>query len=53
VSAYRRAADVIGRMPKPVGELYASGGRKALEALPAIGPAIAAALAELIATGHS
>jgi hypothetical protein len=52
VSAYRHAADLVERLPMPIGQLYASGGRKALEALPAIGPAIAAALTELIITGH-
>lgn len=52
VGAYRRAAEVIERLQVPVGELYASGGRKALVALPAIGPSIAAGLAELIVTGH-
>lgn len=52
VSAYRRAAEVIERQERPIGELFRSGGRKALDILPAIGPAIAAALAELIVTGH-
>lgn len=52
VGAYRRAAEVVEQQQMPVGELYATGGRKALEALPGIGPAIGAGLAELIVTGH-
>lgn len=52
VGAYRHAADVVERLERPVGELYMSGGGKALEALPGIGPAIAGGLAELIVTGR-
>lgn len=52
VAAYRRAAEVIEQLPLPATELIASGGRKALEALPAVGRAIAAALAEMMVTGR-
>lgn len=52
VSAYRHAADTVERLERPLGELYATGGGKALEALPGIGPAIAAGLGELVVTGQ-
>jgi hypothetical protein len=52
VSAYRRAAEVIEQLPLPATELMAKGGRKALEALPAVGRAIAAALAEMMVSGR-
>jgi hypothetical protein len=52
VGDYRRAAEVVEQQEMPVSELYASDGRKTLEALPGIGPGIAAGLAGLIVTGH-
>jgi hypothetical protein len=52
VAAYRRAADVIDGLAVPAEQLLAQGGRKGLEALPAIGRSIAAALAEMIVTGR-
>lgn len=52
VNAYRRASEVIERQQTPVSQLYDSGGRRALEELPGVGPAIGAGLAELIVTGH-
>ena len=52
VAAYRRAADVLQGLSTPAERLLAEGGRKALEALPAIGCGIAAAIAEMIVTGR-
>lgn len=52
IAAYRRAADVLQRLAVPADRLLAEGGRQALEALPAIGHGIAAAIAEMIVTGH-
>jgi putative hydrolase len=52
VRAYEKAADMLALTPEPVDELFASGGREALQALPAVDPVIAAALAELLMTGN-
>lgn len=52
VAAYRRAAEVLEQLGQPATELLAKGGRGALEALPAVGRAIAAALAEMMVTGR-
>lgn len=52
VGAYRTAAFTIERAAEPVRELYRRGGVRALEDLPGVGPGIAAALAELLRTGH-
>jgi hypothetical protein len=51
VSAYRRAADTIGSVGGLRG-LYAAQGRPGLDALPGIGPGIAAAIAEILDTGR-
>lgn len=51
VRAYQKAADVVARLPRPVSEIVRTEGRAGLDALPAIGPRIAAALAELCLTG--
>lgn len=50
--AYRRAADVVSRLERPVGEILAREGRDGLIALPAIGTGLAGAIAEMVATGH-
>ncbi len=52
VAAYRRAAEVLEGLSTPADRLLVEGGRKALEALPAIGRGIAAAIAEMIVTGR-
>ena len=52
VRAYRKAADFLSGYPRPVSRILAAEGRQGLEALPHIGPRIAAALAELVLTGH-
>lgn len=52
VGAYRRAADTVARHPRPLRELRDSGGLAGLDALPGIGPRIAAAIDELLATSR-
>lgn len=52
VAAYRRAADTVGQLPGPVRDIHATAGIAGLDALPGIGPRIAAAIAELLDTGH-
>lgn len=52
IRAYRRAADIVESLKRPVPALLREGGREALIALPAIGSRIASALAEMIGTGH-
>jgi len=49
VSAFRRAADLVAELESPVSELVSQGN---LTGIPGIGPAIAAALTELVETGH-
>jgi len=50
--AYRRAADVVSRLERPVSEILAKEGRDGLVALPAIGTGIAGAITEMVATGR-
>jgi len=52
VGAYRRAADTLERLQSGVREVLADRGREGLEALPGIGPGIAAAIAEILQTGR-
>jgi len=52
VRAFRRAADTIAQLPEDVGALVARGGPEALRGLPGIGPGIAAAVHEMLATGR-
>jgi 2'-5' RNA ligase len=52
VGAYRRAADTVARLGQPLREIHASTGVAGLDALPGIGPRIAAAIVELLGTGH-
>jgi hypothetical protein len=51
-NAYRRAADALTSLDRDVCETVASGGPAALEAIPGIGPSIAGAIAEMLATGR-
>jgi hypothetical protein len=51
VGAYRRAADFARSHPRPLVELLDEGGVEALDALPTIGPSIAAHVAELARRG--
>ena len=52
VAAYRRAADTIVRLPQSLREIHASAGVDGLEALPGVGPRIASAITEMLATGQ-
>lgn len=51
VAAYRRAADMVARLPRPLREIYDAEGLAGLDALPGVGARIAAAIAELLGTG--
>ena len=52
IAAYRRAADTVCALDANLAAIAAKGGRAALEAVPGIGPAIAGAVAEMLATGR-
>ena len=52
VAAYRKAAAAVRDLDRPVAAILTEGGRDALVTLPAIGRRIAAALAEMVATGR-
>ena len=52
VRAFLRAADTIAGLPEDVGGLVTRGGPEALRGLPGIGPGIAAAVHEILATGR-
>jgi hypothetical protein len=52
VGAYRKAADTVEQFGGSLRELHATKGRAGLDALPAIGAGIAAAIAEMLETGH-
>jgi DNA polymerase (family 10) len=52
VSAYRRAADAIECLDADLRNVAEAGGHIALEAIPGVGPSIAGAVAEMLATGR-
>jgi hypothetical protein len=52
VAAYRKAADTVDGLDRPVRDILATRGRDALVALPNIGRGIAAALSEMVMTGR-
>jgi hypothetical protein len=52
VAAYRNAARTIAAQPRSLRELYQREGLAGLDALPTIGPGIAAAIAEIVQTGR-
>lgn len=52
VDAYRHAADAVARLPRDIGEIAEAEGPAGLIALPHIGRGIAAAIAEIVATGR-
>ena len=52
VRAYRRAADTIAELPEELADLVGKRGVEGLEALPGIGPSLAAAIAEMVQTGR-
>jgi DNA polymerase (family X) len=51
IAAYRRGAETIRAEPRAVAKLYAEGGKQAVDALPTIGPTIAAHVAEIVQRG--
>lgn len=52
VAAYRNAARMIAAQPQSLRELFQREGLAGLDALPTIGPGIAAAVAEIVQTGR-
>ena len=52
VSAYRRAAHTVDRLDRPLEAIYRAAGLPGLDALPAVGPRISAAIAEMLETGR-
>ncbi len=52
VSAYRRAGDAIEALGADLRDVAETGGDPALEAIPGVGPSIAGAVAEMLATGR-
>src|SRR5262245_17360314 len=52
VRAYRRAADTLLALRRPVADLVAEGGRSALEALPGIGSHLSYTIEALVQTGE-
>ncbi|PWJ20581.1 helix-hairpin-helix domain-containing protein [Jannaschia seohaensis] len=52
VRAYRNAAREIGALPEPLRKIFDRGGTRALVDLPGIGKGIAAAIVEMLTTGH-
>ncbi len=52
VSAYRRAAEAVEQLDVDLRSTADTGGRTALDAIPGIGPSIAGAIAEMLATGR-
>jgi hypothetical protein len=52
IAAYRRAADTAQALRADLREVYGREGLAGLDALPAIGPGIAAAVAEILQTGR-
>ena len=52
IGAYRRAADTVAQLERPLREIFAAEGSAGLEALSGVGPRIAAAIAELLETGR-
>lgn len=51
VRAYREAAQTVAMMQSSIAKVLAEGGRTGLEALPAVGESIAAAIKEILETG--
>lgn len=52
VRAYRRAAETVGRLDRPLADLVAEQGRAGLEELPGIGRSLSRTLVELVETGE-
>ncbi|MGC8652226.1 MAG: DNA polymerase/3'-5' exonuclease PolX [Candidatus Micrarchaeia archaeon] len=52
VRAYQKAALTISTLQEPIEDIYASGGKAALQKLPGIGPTLAERIIEYIKTGR-
>ena len=52
VNAYRRAAQVVAGLDRPLRGLFDERGRQGLEALPGIGSGIASSIAEMLVSGR-
>jgi hypothetical protein len=52
VQAYRNGAATIGGLPRPVADILRADGMAGLDRLPGIGPSLARAIGELVATGR-
>ena len=52
VGAYRKAADTVAQCARSLRELFAAEGLAGLDALPGVGPGIAAAIAQMLQTGR-
>lgn len=50
--AYEKAAHAVAALERPVAEVHAAGGAKALRELPSVGKGIADRISELLASGH-
>lgn len=51
-AAYRKAADTVAGLPRDVRDIFDKEGIDGLDALPGVGPRIAAAIAEILITGR-
>ncbi|MBX3024467.1 DNA polymerase/3'-5' exonuclease PolX [bacterium] len=51
--AYEKAASAVEALDRPIAQLFAEGGQKALATVPHVGAGIAERIGELIATGHT
>jgi hypothetical protein len=52
VRAYRRAAEIVRDLPRPLSDLLDEGGMARLEELPGIGPSLARSIRDLVLTGR-
>jgi DNA polymerase (family 10) len=52
VRAYRHAGFEVGRIARPLREVFAESGKKGLEGLPGIGRSIAVTIAGLLTSGE-
>jgi DNA polymerase (family 10) len=52
IQAYQKAARAVAENPRPLAEIHAEGGPKALMTIPGIGEGLARKISELLATGR-
>ncbi len=52
IGVYRRAADTVAHLDRPVEEIWRAEGLEGLDALPGIGRSLAASVAEMLCTGQ-